>query len=182
MSGQLSYSYQTPKGVAGGLFDISPYRIDSRVNGETCAGKMMFGMGAVQGDNPGVNALVPDAGNPGAQFEGIVMTGFTNQMDAAGKVRIFPLQTIGILRWGTAWGRVADGVTPVCGDPAYLIADGSEAGYFTNDGGDDNLAVNGRFIGGLGTGGVAPIELYNQNASLSSDLAALDARIEALEA
>ena len=32
MSGQLTYTYHTPKGVAGALVDISPYSIDSRTN------------------------------------------------------------------------------------------------------------------------------------------------------
>lgn len=161
MSGQLSYTYQTPKGVAGGLFDISPYAIDSRVNGEDDASTMMFGMGVVQGANPGSDVLVPTEDSEASQFEGLVLTGFTNQMNTAGEVKIFPLQTVGILRWGKAWARVADGVTPAYGEPLYIILEGDDRGKFTNEE-TDNLAVNGKFIGGLGTGDIAPVEIYNQ--------------------
>ena len=161
MSGQLSYNYSTPKGVAGGLFDISPYSIDSRVNGEVKPDALMFGMGAVQGANPGVNVLVPDDTFEPAMFEGVVLTGFTQEMNMAGDVKIYPLQTVGILRWGKCWARVAGGVTPTYGDQLYLVIDGDEAGLFTNDE-EDGVAVNGRFIGGLGTGDIAPVEIFNQ--------------------
>ena len=57
MPGQLSYSYQTPQGVAGGLLDIAPYSIDSRLNGETDENSMMFGMAAVQGPNSGLDVV-----------------------------------------------------------------------------------------------------------------------------
>jgi len=163
MSGQLSYNYFTPKGVAGSLVDISPKSIDSRINGETVVGKLMFGMGAVQGNNPGLDVLVPVAASTIEQFEGVVLTGFTNQMNMSGQVEIRPQQTVGILRWGRAWVRVPEGVEPAYGEALHLIPSGDDAGLFTNDdGGGDNLAVNGMFIGGLGTGNVAPVEIYNQ--------------------
>ena len=163
MSGQLSYSYQTPKGVAGGLLDISPYAIDSRINGEEEYGALKFGMGAVQGDNPGVNVLIPSTSSAASDFEGVVLTGFTQMMNTEGAANIAPLQTVGILRWGRAWVRLADGITPVYGESLYLIKTGDDAGLFTNDsGGGANFAVNGRFIGGLGSGDIAPVEIYNQ--------------------
>lgn len=163
MSGQLSYSYQTPKGVAGSLIDLSPHSIDSRVNGESSAKTMRFGMGVVRGDNPGTDVLVPNNDSENSQFEGLVLTGFTNQMDMGGKVIISPLQTVGVLRWGKAWARVANGIAPAYGEPLYVIKSGDDAGLFTNIA-TDNLAVNGKFIGSLGTGDIAPVEIYNQKA------------------
>jgi hypothetical protein len=164
MSGQTSYNYTMPKGIAGSLFDISPKAIDSRINGETDVGVMMYGMGAMQGDNPGINVIVPTAAMTAEEFEGVIMTGFTNEMDMSGKLNLRPLETVGVLRWGRAWVRVADGVTPAYGDDLYILtAAGPERGYFTNDaGGSANLSVYGRFIGTLGTGNVAPVEIYNQ--------------------
>jgi len=163
MSGQLTYSYQTPRGVAGALVDISPYSIDSRANEETVIDAMLFGMGAVVGSNPGVNVLVPASTNTASDFEGVVMTGYTQQMTMGGEVHVYPAQTVGVLRWGRAWARVVDGVTPVYNDPLFLVNDGPDAGLFTNDdGGGDNLAINGRFYGGLGNGNIAPVEIHNQ--------------------
>ena len=163
MAAQTSYSYQTPRGVPGGLFDISPYAIDSRTNGEENIGVLLFGMGAMQGTHPGVDVLVPVAGDTEDTFEGIVLTGFTNQQTMQGEVILYPQQVVGILRWGRAWVRVAEGVTPAYGENLYLINSGPNAGLFTNVEGD-GLAINGRFIGGLGTTSVAPVELYNQKS------------------
>ena len=163
MSGQTSYSFQTPRGVAGALVDISPKSIDSRVNSETVVDKMLFGMGVVVGDNPGVDVHVPTAANAAGDFEGVLLTGYTQQMTMAGDVHVYPKQTVGVLRWGRAWARVADGVTPAYNDPLYLIITGPEAGLFTNDSGSGaNLAINGRFYGELGSGNIAPVEIHNQ--------------------
>ena len=160
MSVQTQYNYQTPKGVAGSLFDISPYSIDSRINGEDEAGKMMFGMGAVRGGNPGTNVLVPD-GSDAMDFEGVVLTGFNNEQTMAGEVKVMPLQTVGILKYGKAWARIVDGDTPKYGDKLYLVVDGDDAGLFTTDD-TDTVEIKGMFIGTKGTGNVAPVELFNQ--------------------
>jgi len=158
---QLSYSYQTPRGIAGSLYDLAPYAIVSRLNAEAVPGIMKYGMGAVVGSTPGANVLVPEDGATAAKFEGIVMTGFTNQMDMEGKVNVYPQQTVGILRYGNAWVRIPDDVIPVYGEALYLIVDGDDAGKFTNDDAA-GIAIYGRFIGGVGTGSIAPVELYNQ--------------------
>ncbi len=63
---QKSYNYHTPKGVAGGPMDIAPHSIDSRINGETDDGAMLFGMGVVQGGSPGLDVGSGDGGNGGA--------------------------------------------------------------------------------------------------------------------
>jgi hypothetical protein len=165
MAGQLSYSYQTPKGVAGSLLELSPYAVDSRLNGEVDETVMLFGMGAMRGDNPGVNVLVPEAGMTIDLFDGMILTGFTQQMDMAGRVRVFPNQTVGILKWGRGWARVEPDIDIEYGDALYLIIDGVNRGLFTNDdGGGDNLAIKGQFVGTHGTGDIAPIELYNQKS------------------
>ena len=163
MSAQLSYGYHIPVGVPGGIMDISPYRIDSRANGETEPGALKFGMGAMQGDTPGVDVLRPVAGDTADTFEGIVMTSFTQEQTMFGELQLMPQQVVNVMRWGVAWVRVASGVSPQYGDALHLVANGPEAGMFTTSR-TGSLPIKGRFVGGLGTGPVAPVELFNQLA------------------
>ena len=164
MAGQLTYTYQTPKGVAGALVDISPKSIDSRTNEETVMDALRFGMGAMVGSNPGSLVLKPIAAMTANDFEGVVMTGYTQQMTMDGEVHVYPAQTVGVLRWGRAWARVVDGISPAYGDLLYLVTNGANAGLFTNadPGAGNGIAINGRFYGGLGNGNIAPVEIYNQ--------------------
>jgi hypothetical protein len=160
---QLSYTYTTPKGVAGGLYDISPYAVDSRINGEATADTLKFGMGAVQGTTPGTDVKVPATADTADKFEGLVLTGFASEMDMSGTVKLFPKQTVGVLRYGKAWARIADGIVVAYGEPLYLIKTGDNAGLFTNVA-TSNMPVNGKFIGAADSNSIAPIELYNQMA------------------
>lgn len=179
---QTSYRYDTPKGVAGGLLDLSPYQIDSRINGETVAGALKFGMGVVQGAAPGEGVKIPTSTATADKFEGLVLTGFVQEMDMAGDTRIQPKQTVGVLRCGKAWARLAASVTVAYGDKLYLTVTGANAGLFTNVS-TGNLAINGRFVGAA-DGGIAPVELYNQNAAdaaNAADIDALETRVAALE-
>lgn len=163
MSVQTSYNYATPRGVAGSLFDLAPYSIDSRLNGEPAVGALKFGMGAVQGATPGSDVKIPATGATAATFEGVVLNGFNTQQNMDGVVEILPSQTVGILRYGKAWARIITGITPKYGDALYLIITGDNAGFFTNATGENAIAVKGRFIGAKGTGDVAPVELFNQS-------------------
>lgn len=165
---QKSYSYTTPKGVAGGLMDLSPYSVDSRINGETEPGVLRFGMGVVQGTTPGTNVALPAAATTADKFEGLLLTGFTQEMDSAGEVTIRPKQTVGVLRYGKAWARVSKDAAVSYGDKLYLITSGDEAGLFTNKA-SGNLAVNGRFVGAADSVGIAPVEIYNQQATATTE-------------
>ena len=163
MNMRLDYSYQTRLGIPGTLFDISPHAIDSRQNAETTLGAMTFGIGVFQGDNPGVNVRKPIAGDTLLTFEGLSMGSQTFDMNMEGELKVRPQQTVGVMRWGRAWARVASGLTIQYGDPVFLITSGANAGLFTNISGT-NLAIKAMFIGGLGTSDVAPIEIYNQKS------------------
>ncbi|MDR2359668.1 MAG: hypothetical protein LBD85_00075 [Oscillospiraceae bacterium] len=160
---QLSYNYTTPKGVAGGLYDISPYSVDSRQNGEESANALKFGMGAVQGATPGVDIKRPASSDTEDKFEGLVLTSFVSEMDMLGEIKLYPSQTVGVLRYGKAWARIASDLTTSYGEPLYLIKSGADAGLFTNSE-SGNLAVNGRFIGTADSSDIAPVELYNSPA------------------
>lgn len=169
MGVQTAYNFATPRGVAGGLYDLSPYVSDSRLNGETVAGALKFGMGVVCGTAPGANVKRPAAGATADRFDGIVMTGFTTEQDVNGDVVIMPSHTVGLLRYGRIWARIKDGIAPEYGEPLHLIVDGDDAGLFTNaadapaeGAASKTITVKGRFIGGKGSGNVAPVELFNQ--------------------
>ena len=160
---QLSYAYQAPRGAPGSLLDISPYRIDSRANGEKQTGKLKYGMGAVRGSSPGSNVALPYSGVDASHFEGVVMTGLTTEMDIDGEVALREFATVGVLRYGSAWVRIVDGIDPEYGDPLYLVDSGSDAGLFTNDP-SGGIAVNGRFGRERGTGLVHSVDIYDQGA------------------
>ena len=163
MNMRLDYSYQAQLGIPGTLYDISPHAIDSRQNAEERAGAMRFGVGVMRGDAPGTDVRLPRAGDNLAVFEGVSIGSQTTDMDMQGDLKIRHRQTVGVMRWGRAWVRVAGGLSVRYGDPVFLIRNGADAGLFTNLAAG-NLAVNAAFIGGLGTSDVAPIEIYNQKS------------------
>lgn len=158
---QTVYSQQTPRGVAGGLVDLSTHVIDTRLNGESGT-VLKFGMGVVQGTTPGSNIKVPVVGTTAEKFEGITVNGYTNEMDMTGAISVAPTASIGVMRYGKIWARIKPGITPAYGEVLYLVISGDAAGTFTNAADADAIAIKGRFIGSRGTGDVAPVELYNQ--------------------
>lgn len=163
MSVQMSYGYSTPRGIPGGLYDQSPYVVDTRLN-EADNGAMLFGMGVVQGSVPGTNIDLPTASSTAADFEGITVNGFTQQHDLEGKIALNNNQSVGVLRQGRLWVRLADEVDPAYGDNVYLSI-GADAGLFYNAEQKaeeivTTIKLNAKFIGGKGSGAVAPIALF----------------------
>lgn len=159
MSVQTSYSYATPRGVAGSLYDLSPYATISRLNGETGAA-LKFGMGVVRAADQNVKR--PAAASTADSFAGLVLH-FQTEQDMEGKISIPPNHAMSILSYGRAWARVGANAAPAEGAPAYLITDGEEAGCFTTSGDTAaKIAVKARFLGGKDSGRIAPLELYNQ--------------------
>lgn len=158
MSAQTRYGYTTPIGAAGGIVDLAPYAIDTFLNEEE-TGKLKFGCGVVRGTTPGKNVALPKAA--GNKFEGIVTNNLTTEYDLEGKLSVRNGASVGVMRYGRVYGRVATGVTPAYGDPVYLVATGDEAGCFTNAA-DGAIAVKGRFLGTVDTTAqIAEIELFN---------------------
>ena len=160
MSAQLKYGYSTPMGAAGGIVDLAPYAIDTFLN-ENPTG-VLFGMGVVQGSKPGQNVKLPASGATAAKFEGIVTNNRTTEFDMEGKLSVKNGASVGVMRYGRVYGRVAAGVKPAYGEKVYLIVSGDEAGYFTNAS-SGNVAVAARFLSGVDTAAqIAQIELFNQ--------------------
>lgn len=161
MGAQTSYNFATPIGVAGGLYDLSDYKIDTRINADATR-KLQFGMGVVRGDKPGVNVVLPTAESTAAAFDGLALNGFHTQQNMEGELKLLPKQSVGVLRSGRAWARIKTGISPAYGDALYLIKSGEDAGCFTNAADASAVEIHGAFIGGKGSGNVAPVELYLQ--------------------
>lgn len=162
MSAQTRYGYSTPKGHAGGIYDLAPYAVDSFIN-EAETGVLKFGMGVVQGSNPGHNINVPAAGATAAKFEGIATNNRTTEYDVEGKLTVRNGAPVGVMRYGRIYGRIAADVEPAPGEAVYLIVSGDEAGCFTNAKSDTAVAIKARFLSGVDTvAQVAVIELFNQ--------------------
>lgn len=156
MSVQTTYGYATGKGIAGGIYDMFHYPVESRFNEEE-NGVLRFGVGVVRGSIAGSNIALPTEDSTAADFEGVVVNGFSNQQDLEGRVFIMNNQNIGVMRKGKIWVRIAEGETPAYGDAVYMVADGEEAGFFGTEG---DIAINARFIGAANNG-LAPIELFD---------------------
>lgn len=163
MSAQNRYGYKTPIGAAGGIVDIAPYAIDTFLNEEE-TGKMKFGLGVVQGSKPGINVALPATGATAAKFDGITVNNRTTEFDVEGKLALRKGASVGVMRHGRVYARVATGVEPAYGETAYLIISGDEAGCFTNASGEGAIAIKGRFLGGVDTTGaqIAIVELFNE--------------------
>lgn len=161
MSAQTTYRYNTPMGHAGGIVDLAPYAIDTFIN-EAENGVMRFGVGVVKGTAPGKNVNLPADGADVADFEGVTINGRTTEYDMDGKLALRKGASVGVMRYGRIYVRVAKDVAPAYGEAAYVIASGEEAGCFTNAA-DGAVAVKARFLSGVDTAAqVAMVELFNQ--------------------
>jgi hypothetical protein len=160
---QTSYSYKMQAAVPGGLRDTAPHEIVARANGETKSGAVKFGMGVVQGANPGEDVKLPTTASAMEAFEGVV-TSDIKQMDTSGNVQIAPTDTLGVLKWGRVWIRIADGLTIAYGEPVYLIRTGDDAGLFSNSA-TGAIPVNAKFIGAADSGDIAPAEFWSAPAT-----------------
>ena len=115
MSAQTTYSQSTPRGAAGGLYDLSGHAVNTRINAETGL-TMKFGLGVVQGSVPGSEIKLPAAGATADKFEGITVNGYTNEMNSEGAVFISPGASIGVLQYGKIWARIKPEDAPAYGD------------------------------------------------------------------
>lgn len=163
MSVQTEYGYATGKGIAGGIFDMFHYPVESRFNEEE-NGVLRFGVGVVRGTIAGSNIKLPATGAIPADFEGVVVNGFSNQQDLEGKVRVMKNQNVGVMRKGRIWVVLAKDAKPAYGDSVHLIVEGDDAGCFAVVGG---VEIAGRFIGAA-SGGIAPVELYGVDVAAAS--------------
>lgn len=159
MSAQTTYNFDTQRGIAGGIYDLSPYAIDTFLN-EEATGTMKFGVGVVAGTTAGKQIKLPVSAS--TAIEGVTNNNLTTEYDLDGALHIRKDDAIGVMRYGRIWVRVADNVSPAYGDATYVLKTGTQAGFFTNVS-TNNLAVKGRFLGGVDpVARIAVVELFNQ--------------------
>ena len=151
---QLTYGYDIPKGVAGGKVDLACDEVVTRLN-EAEDGVMKFGMGAVVGTSAGSSVKVPAAKTD--VFEGVVLYLPNTEQDMNGNVVVKKDVSLGIVKHGKVWVRLATDVTPTYGAEAYVVATGADAGCFTTSA-EDNIKTTAKF-GNLVDGSIAVIEL-----------------------
>lgn len=156
MGVQTAYNFGMQKGVPGGLYDIAPYENHTYI----VSGTVTFGIGVVSSD--GCIATVPTADSTVENFAGMAMNGFTTQQDMKGNVVVEDGQSIGVLKYGNAWGVLGKNAVPARNKDVYLITSGEEAGYFTTtEDASTKIALKASFID-QADNGIAPVRFYNQ--------------------
>ena len=167
MSAQTNYNYFPQRGTPGGIVDVNPIAINTRIVEEN-TGVVFPGMGVVTGTAAGVQIKLPTSAATAAVFEGITINRRTTEHDLAGSLYIRNKSALGVVAWGRVYVRVEPEKTPAYNDPLYLITSGTYAGYFTvaASAQANKIAINGRFLGPV-DGNAAPVELYN-SASTSA--------------
>lgn len=143
MAAQLNYTYNTPKGVAGGKVDISFDEVVTRMNEEE-DGVLKYGMAAMIGTSAGSSVKVPADGCTAEQIEGIVLHAANTEQDMKGRVVVPQNASVGILRKGKIWGRTASDAQPTYKAKAYVVVTGDDAGTFTNNA-DGNVDIGATF-------------------------------------
>lgn len=131
MAAQLDYGYSTPKGVAGGKYDIAFDEVITRKN-EEADGVLKYGMAAMVGTNAGSGVKVPVTGCTADKIEGIVLRAANTEQDMGGHVVVKNNASVGIVRRGHVWGRIASDAVPAYGAKAYVVVTGEDAGTFTH--------------------------------------------------
>ena len=156
MSAQTTYKFSMTKGAAGGIFDLAPYEVNAFSNEEN-TGDLTFGMGVVTGTKAGITVALPSANTD--VFEGVVTNRRTTERDLEGGLSLRKNATVGVMRYGRIFVKLAAGEAPAYGDAVYLIYTGTGAGCFSKSS-TNAIAINAKFIGSA-ENGVAPIELVN---------------------
>ncbi len=156
MAAQTNYKYSTPKGIPGGKVDLSFDEVVTRTN-EAEDGILKFGMAVAFGTTPGVNVTIPSTNTTAEKIEGVVLSHPNIEQDGNGKVIIRKNMSVGILRKGHIWGRIASGITPSYGERAYVCVSEKDAGTFTNVA--DNAVDIGAIFGTSVDNGIAVIIL-----------------------
>lgn len=158
MAVQMNYG-EPSRGIPGLLYDRANYEAVTRRNGAD-DGKMFFGLGVVQGAEPGKDITLPATGATVDKFEGVVMYSANTEMDDDGAVLLHKGQILDVCQSGKLWVQLVDSVEPAYGQPVYLVIAGDDTGKFTPTKGT-NLAVKARFIGAA-QNGIAPAQFVEQ--------------------
>lgn len=142
-----------PKGIAGGLYDLSAHEVNTRVVEGT---GLKPGMGVVLGTTKGSDVKLPIQSSTAEDFEGLILhNSVMLERGMDGKVVLAPKKTIGVLTKGKAWVMRAEKATPKYKDDVYLITDGAECGCFTTTADSSNthkVKLDAIFLGEVDDG------------------------------
>ena len=155
MAAQLDYGYSTPKAVPGAKVDLVHDEVITRMN-EAEDGALKYGMAVMVGTTPGQTVKVPN-GATAEQIEGVVLCHPNTEQDTKGNVVVKKGVSVGVMKEGRIWGRLATDVTPVYNAKAYVVVSGADAGTFTTAA-DGNVDIGAKF-GNATDNGIAIIEL-----------------------
>lgn len=146
MAVQTSYGFSSPKGVAGGLYDLSAHEVATR---QAEGIGVAFGVGVVIGTNKGVDVKVPASSATSDDFEGVIVhNSVMVEMGMDNKVSIGDKSTVGCLQYGRIWIKTVSKAKPAYKEKVYMITDGDEAGLFTtSDDESTKVEVNAIFLG-----------------------------------
>lgn len=158
MSVQTSYGFGFPKGVAGGLFDLSAHEVSTR---QSEGVGVTFGVGVVVGTNKGTDVKLPTADSTADQFEGVVVhNSVMAELDMNNKLNIGEKRTVGCLHHGKIWVKTGENAAPAYKEKVYLIVEGEEAGLFTTSADTaTKVELNARYLGVTDTG-IANAEFF----------------------
>ena len=151
MAAQTSYGFGFPKGVAGGLYDLSAHNVVTKqAEGEG----IVFGIGVVIGTNKGTYVKIPTSSANSDDFEGVVVhNSVMIEKDMNNKAVIRDKSTVGCLHFGRVWVKTGKDAKPTYNDKVYMITDGEEAGMFTTSADSSTkIEVNAVFLGETDTG------------------------------
>lgn len=151
MAVQTSYGFSFPKGVAGGLYDLSAHNVITRQAEGT---GIAFGIGVVIGTNKGTDVKIPTSSATSDDFEGVVVhNSVMVEKDVDNKCFIGDKRTVGCLHFGRVWVKTGKDAKPTYNDKVYMITDGEEAGMFTTSADSSTkIEVNAVFLGDTDTG------------------------------
>lgn len=157
MAAQTSYNFGHPKGIAGGLYDLSAHEIVTR----QAEGSTTFGIGVVTGTNRGVDVTAPTSGSTSADFEGVIVhNSVMAELDMDNRVKIGDKRTVGCLHHGRIWVKTGSNAAPAYREKVFLITDGDEAGLFTSsEDTAEKIELNAYYLGAADDG-IANAEFY----------------------
>lgn len=156
------YSYGTPIGNAGGIYDLSPRTVVSRLLEGT---GVHFGCAVEVGTDAGVEVKAVSSST--AAIEGVVVYEAGHEMDKNGKVEFTDGQALSVMTRGKIIVPLSDSATEglAYGQDVYLVtqydAKPENVGCFTDNvdtTADKKIQINAKFIS-KAHDGLAVIEL-----------------------
>lgn len=157
MAVQTSYSFGFPKGVAGGLYDLSAHEVSTR----QAEGNTTFGVGVVVGMNKGIDVKAPTAESIAADFEGVIVhNSIMTELDMNNQLSVAGKRTVGCLHHGKIWVKTGEKAAPAYKEKVFLITAGDEAGLFTTSADTaTKVELNAHYLG-ISDVGIAVAEFF----------------------